>query len=135
MTERVEKIIKESRKEDGKGNLIPDKHPYKQGDRVVLSENEAKKLEAEGYAVPVGGWQGEKDQGETKTDNDVGLGYGPEAVAARKSNVARSFTEADLEADKEASDKAFDPTSGGASARGVTGASGGSSGEADGSKK
>ena len=108
----MEKIVKESRKEDGSA----DKHPYKEGARVLLSESEAKKLEAEGFAVPIGGWQGEKDMGETKTDNEVGVGYGPEAVKKRNSNVARAFTEADIEADKEAGDKAFDPTSAGAAA-------------------
>jgi hypothetical protein len=113
MADRMEKIIRESRKEDGS----PDKHPYEQGARVLLSESEAKRLENEGFAVPVGGWQGEKDMGETKTNNEVGYGYGPEAVKKRNSNVARSFTEPDLEADAEASDKAFDPTSAGAAAR------------------
>lgn len=113
MADRMEKIIRESRKEDGS----PDKHPYKEGARVLMSESESKKLEADGFCVPLGGWQGEKDMGETKTDNDTGYGYGPEGVKARGSNVARAFTDADLEADKEAGDKAFDPTSAGAAAR------------------
>lgn len=113
MAERMEKIIRESRKENGN----PDKHPYKEGARVLMSEQEAKKLEVEGFAVPLGGWIGEKDQGEDKTTNDVGYGYGPEGVKARGSNVARAFTDVDLEADKEAGDKAFDPTSASAAAR------------------
>jgi hypothetical protein len=93
--QRAEKIIKESRKQDGS----PDEHPYEVGDRVLLDEAEAKRLEVKGYAIPLGGWHDEKDQGETKTDNDVGYGYGPAAVNKRKSNVARAFTQADLDND------------------------------------
>lgn len=102
---RHEKIVKESRKADGS----PKDHPYAKGQSVMLPEDEAKELEAKGYCVPLGGWVGEKDMGEVKTDNEVGVGYGPEAIAARNSNVVQSFTEADLEADKQQKDPAFQP--------------------------
>lgn len=77
--------------------FLEDHGDYKKGDVVPVPLEEAKELElpknAEvvdevGYgrsagfkrvAIPVGGWQGEKDQGELKRDNEVGLGYGIEA--------------------------------------------------------
>ena len=63
-------------------------HSYKQGQKVTLSESEAKKLEASGHVVPLGGWVQEKDQGETKTDNEVGAGYGPLAAEKNKEQGA-----------------------------------------------
>lgn len=130
-------------------------HPYKAGQLVTLPESEAKKLEVpvegEGsrsaslagtkrYAVPVGGWTGEKDQGESTTDEEVGAGYGPQAVAARKSNVAQSFTEDEREADKNAGDEAYEPGRTGASvaerrASEQAASSGGSPGEQSADKK
>ncbi len=102
---RHEKVVKESRGEDGS----PKDHPYAKGQSVLLSEEEAKELEAKGYVVPLGGWVGEKDMGEVKTDNEVGLGYGPDAIASRNSNVVRSFAADELEADKQQGDPAFQP--------------------------
>ena len=99
LAQRHEKIVKED----------ADVHPYKKGQSVLLGAEEAKELEAKGYCVPLGGWVGEKDMGEVKTDNEVGLGYGPEAVAQRNSNVVRSFAADELEADKEQADPAFQP--------------------------
>lgn len=97
---RREKFVEDS--EDG---------VYAKGLTVTLDREEAIERENRGECIPVGGWQGAKDMGETKTDEEAGYGYGPLAVAARNSNVTSSFDNADLAADAEAGDPAFVPGS------------------------
>ena len=65
---------------------------YRKDQKVLLAEYDAKEREVKGECVPLDCWVDEKDMGESKTDNDYGVGYRPLAVAKRKSNVARSFT-------------------------------------------
>lgn len=124
MANRMEKILRDT--EDG---------VYQKGQKVLLSEEEAKQREVAGEAMPIGGWMDEKDMGETKTDNEVGAGYGPFAVAARNSNVARSFTADELEADGVSGEPGFEPDDAAAGPSADSDPSAGSGAKSSGSKK